>query len=202
MRIFSYIVVHDSGFAPNPFYGYCTLACCKPVIRRVAKEGHWIVGLSSKSERIVYAMRVQQKLTFEEYWNDRRFNAKRPDFKSSSRIRRRGDNIYKPLVNGEFRQLPSLHSQKSGEEDKARKRKDLDGKYVLVAEEFVYFGAGGPELPRDFDFIRVGRAHRSRFSNEQISVFAAWLEEQKMRRRWGRQGKPTEWGSDSCDVHD
>ena len=26
MRVFSYVVVSDSGFAPNPFHGTCTLA--------------------------------------------------------------------------------------------------------------------------------------------------------------------------------
>lgn len=32
--LFSYIVTADSGFAPNPFFGLCTLACCKPKLRR------------------------------------------------------------------------------------------------------------------------------------------------------------------------
>ena len=32
--LFSYVVATDSGFAPNPFFGLCTLACCKPAIRR------------------------------------------------------------------------------------------------------------------------------------------------------------------------
>lgn len=27
--LFSYIVDHDLGFAPNPFGGYCTLVRCK-----------------------------------------------------------------------------------------------------------------------------------------------------------------------------
>lgn len=39
MKLFSYIVTHDAGFAPNPFWGYCTLACCKPAIRRTANVG-------------------------------------------------------------------------------------------------------------------------------------------------------------------
>lgn len=29
MRIFVYVVKFDSGFAPNPFHGWCTLACCQ-----------------------------------------------------------------------------------------------------------------------------------------------------------------------------
>jgi hypothetical protein len=32
--LYSYVVSTDSGFAPNPFFGVCTLACCKPAIRR------------------------------------------------------------------------------------------------------------------------------------------------------------------------
>ena len=48
MKLYSYIVAHDGGFAPNPFWGYCTLANCKPKIRQTAKVGDWIVGLSSK----------------------------------------------------------------------------------------------------------------------------------------------------------
>ena len=59
MRLFTYIVTSDAGFAPNPFYGYCTLACCKTAIRRAAEPGDWIVGLTPKAHgnRIVYAMR-------------------------------------------------------------------------------------------------------------------------------------------------
>lgn len=33
VNLFSYIVACDSGFSPNPFWGICTLACCKPRIR-------------------------------------------------------------------------------------------------------------------------------------------------------------------------
>ena len=36
MKVFSYVVMSDSGFAPNPFHGTCTLACCKAQIRRSA----------------------------------------------------------------------------------------------------------------------------------------------------------------------
>ncbi len=32
--LFSYIVETDSGFAPNPYFGICSLACCKPMVRR------------------------------------------------------------------------------------------------------------------------------------------------------------------------
>ena len=48
MKYFAYILAFDSGFAPNPFYGYCTLADCKPKIRKQAQVGDWIIGLGSK----------------------------------------------------------------------------------------------------------------------------------------------------------
>ena len=80
MRIFAYILKVDSGFSPNPFHGWCTLACCKPAIRRKARPGDWIVGITPKKldNQLAYAMRVDESLTFTEYWSDRRFRGKRP----------------------------------------------------------------------------------------------------------------------------
>ena len=69
-RIHSYVVRYDSGFAPNPFYGYCTLATCKPNIRRSADIGDWVVGSGSNDRtvrrggRLVYAMRVRIVVKF------------------------------------------------------------------------------------------------------------------------------------------
>jgi len=37
-RLYLYTMTYDSGFAPNPFHGICTLACCKPGIRRGVAE--------------------------------------------------------------------------------------------------------------------------------------------------------------------
>ena len=37
--LYSYIVSYDHGNAPNPDFNICTLAICKPVIRRCAKVG-------------------------------------------------------------------------------------------------------------------------------------------------------------------
>jgi hypothetical protein len=74
LTLFTYTVRVDRGSAPNPFWGICTLAICKPSIRRVAKPGDWIVGFGSKnangvdhSGKVVYAMQVHQVMTFSEY---------------------------------------------------------------------------------------------------------------------------------------
>lgn len=84
MRNFSYKIEHDFGLAPNPFGGYCTLAVCKSSIRsnKGLEVGSWIIGTGSKklknANKLIYAMQVGEKLTFNEYWNDPRFQYKKP----------------------------------------------------------------------------------------------------------------------------
>lgn len=47
LRLFSYKLTNDSGFAPNPFAGVMTLAACKPKIRLCKMPGDWIAGFTS-----------------------------------------------------------------------------------------------------------------------------------------------------------
>ncbi len=69
VTLFSYIVASDTGLAPNPFHGVCTLAYCKPKVRGAALEDDYVVGLSpaSSCNRVVYAMRVTTRLPFAKY---------------------------------------------------------------------------------------------------------------------------------------
>ena len=173
VRLFSYVVVHDSGFAPNPFFGYCTLACCKPAIRRTANEGDWVVGLMPKvkGNKIVYAMRVDEKLSFDDFSRDKRFRGKIPDGDKGSVLYQRGDNVYMPRSDGSFRQLPSSHRQGKCENEETKHRDLVQGKYVLVSQEFKYFGKDGRSLPDCFQEIIPGRGHKSRFSEELVTAF-------------------------------
>lgn len=189
MRLFSYIVTHDTGFSPNPFHGYCTLACCKPAIRRTAKRGDWVVGLTPKKDgnRIVYFMRVDENpLTYAEYWNDRRFKAKRPR-KADSILAKCGDNIYKPQDGG-YEQLPSMHTPEDMEHD-------LGGEYVLISETFAYFGSMPLALPAALFPLIVKRWHRSRFSDEVKATFLNFTR----TVRFGVYARPRKWkeGDDS-----
>lgn len=195
ITVYSYIVTHDTGFAPNPFHGHLTLACCKPQIRLRAQVGDWVVGLSSGGLRVIYAMRVAERLSFTEYWSALRFRDKRPDRTSASASLRRGDNIYEPAGTGAFHQLPSAHSHADGTENPESKAHDLGGRHVLVAGDFVYFGGGGPPLPPELAFLKVGRGHRCRFTQEQVGRFIKWMSGQTGRVR----GRPTDWaaGDDS-----
>ena len=192
MRLFSYIVKHDSGFSPNPFWGFCTLACCKPTIRRTAKPGDWIVGLGSKSAdyKIVYFMKVEEVLPFREYYRDPRFKEKKPDYKIGDIVSIRGDNIYKPSTHGQFKQLESMHSN-GKKEDKAKKDRDLSGENVLVSENFVYFGRKTIELPPRFNNLKVGRGHKNRFTDDLINDFNKFTS----RYKTGRRALPTRWSA-------
>lgn len=176
MKLYSYVVTHDTGFSPNPFWGYCTLADCKPVIRRTAQVGDWVSGLSPKAKgnRVVFAMKVIEILDYGRYYCDRRFAAKIPDFTNGKAIYKRGDNIYKPRPNGAFQQLQSRHSI-GAQENPETKAHDLSGMNVLVAKEFYYFGGSGPVLPSHLEVLKVGRGHKNRFSEKTISSFLRFI---------------------------
>lgn len=158
MRLFSYKQTHDTGFAPNPFHGVCTLATCKPRIRQKKRVGDWIAGFTSRRlngdsvghERLVYLMRVAKKLPFEVYHTDPRFPAKIPVLGSERSVNTVGDNIYGRDDDGEIFQIKN-RSHPPEERDK-----DTGGCFVLIGTTFAYFGSAPlfipdelrPEVPR------------------------------------------------------
>ncbi len=117
MFLYSYIVARDYGFAPNPFFGCCTLATCKPVIRRCASVGDWVVGTGPKKKQrngyLVFAMRIDDAMSYNKYWSDPRFAAKKPNMRSSVR-NAYGDNIYRTDDAGGWIQQDSHHSMPHG----------------------------------------------------------------------------------------
>ena len=85
-RIRAYKMTHATGFAPNPFDGYMTLACCKPLMRngKTVIEGDWIIGVGTKAlgsgdinnpdeakyeNRIIYVMKVHKLVPWAEYYS-------------------------------------------------------------------------------------------------------------------------------------
>jgi len=190
MKLYSYVVANDTGFAPNPFWGHCTLAACKPAIRRTAKVGDWIAGLSPKADgnRLIYAMQVEEIVPFDEYYRDSRFTVKIPDYYTGKVVHKCGDNIYKPLLNGEFQQLQSMHSNGIKENHKT-KGHDLGGNNVLISKTFCYFGSRPPDLPDSLDTMKVGRAHKNRFPPDIVSTFITFI----ARQTPGVNAPPTSW---------
>lgn len=155
VKILTYRIKYDFGFAPNPFMGYCTLATCKPIIRKGANIGDWVIGIASNRHRthagkMVYAMEVNEKMTFNQYWSDERFQIKKPVMNGSLQ-RTYGDNIYFFDENiQQWHQADSRHSLENGEKNLHHLETDTSGKYVLISDNFYYLGGHTAELPDEF----------------------------------------------------
>jgi len=197
MRLFSYVVARDYGFAPNPFGGVCTLATCKPGIRQQAGVGDWIVGMASVANRrvpsLVYVMRVDEILNYDAYWSDARFQFKKPS-RSGSVKQLFGDNIYHRDTTGVWLQSDSHHSLE-GAPNPRNITNDTKSQGVLIGRRFAYWGSSALEVPEQFlDFgghsIRLNRGHKSRFPAEFIQAFVDWFESLGIQ---GFVGPPFMW---------
>jgi hypothetical protein len=169
MRLYSYIVHFDGGFAPCVSRSICTLACCKSRIRATAKYSDWVAGTTAKehdSGRLIYLMRLERAFTFAEYYGD-------------EKLRTRIDNIYRPKSDGGYVQRSNqFHGPIS-------MRRDLSADRVLVSKRFVYFGDKAPVIPDEFlEFVPRGRGHRvygnalgesdDPRTNKKIKSFVRW----------------------------
>lgn len=177
--LFSYCIRFDDGAAPNPYWGICTLTICKPLIRRVAKEGDWVAGIGSKnspigdiSDHVVYAMKITKKMTMQEYddFCKKKYPKKIPDWYNEDFRHRVGDCIYdfSDELNPKIRK--SVHTEKN-------KEKDLSGKNALISNHFYYFGDKPIPLPDNLKaIIKEGQGHKSTSNKPYTNDFINWIE--------------------------
>jgi putative DNA base modification enzyme with NMAD domain len=198
LTLFSYVVARDYGFAPNPFFGTCTLATCKPNIRKAAQVGDWVIGTGSASRKrsgtLVFAMQVSTAMTFNEYWDDERFRRKKPNL-SGSKKQAFGDNIYFRESSGLWNQIDSHHSYPGGQPNIHNIRNDTQIDRVLASTNFCYWGGAGPKIPqsmRSFEGFDVcaGRGHKCKFPSELVEIFLNWLNGLEVS---GFQAAPLDW---------
>ena len=199
MNCFRYKMDHDYGFAPNPFHGVLSLATCKGLQLRhnsLLNIGDWIVGLGSVAMgnlgRIIYAMQVEKKITFDQYWDDPQYQIKKPVI-NGSLVQMYGDNAYH-TVEGKVVQEHCAHSLKGGGINKEHLRRDSEGKYVLLSKRFYYFGENCPKLPREFAYID-NNSRSTKFwdlcdEDDKINAFVNWLDE---TYGVGIHGDPCNW---------
>jgi Nucleotide modification associated domain 2 len=200
MRLFSYVVARDYGFAPNPFYGFCTLATCKPKIRKAAAVGDWVIGTGSKRRgmegHLVFAMHVAEILTFDDYWLDSRFANKKPNL-AVSKKQAFGDNIYHRDSDAViWKQENSHHSLENGSPNWSNIKNDTKTTLnVLVGSEYTYWGGTGPEILHDFrnfkghDICAI-RGHKNHFPDEMVEAFLKWF---TSLDKQGYIGEPLDW---------
>ena len=190
MRLYSYVIPRDYGFAPNPFHGICTLATCMPRIRKQSAVGDWIIGTGSTQYKrrkitghLVFAMQVSEVMSFDEYWNDPRYQCKKPNLRASLKYRM-GDNIYHHLESTEeWAQEDSHHSYSGVGINMRNVNKDTGTTTnILTATRFAYWGHDAIPIPahlRDFesfDIVKKGVGHKCIFPDQLVNQFVDWFE--------------------------
>ena len=173
MRVHTYVIAVDAGSAPNYEPPFVTLAVCKPRIRRKASAGELVIAFAGKDvnpyepHAVVWAGIVQEKLTFAQYWSDKRFRNKRPDRSKHP------DNFYKPVDNELVWVDNDVHEPEAT-------RHDTGGKFVLTFSPAWRFGAHGPLLPSEFGLRMTGGRRGERVVDLPDGTWRrlkAWLDE-------------------------
>ncbi|MGC9779578.1 MAG: hypothetical protein HZR80_10085 [Candidatus Heimdallarchaeota archaeon] len=218
---YSYVLEHDTGFAPNPFFEYLTLAGCKPLLwgkkgirKEVTKElvknrDVWIFAnggcnlllenyeykngklkeLPSNCDsyhRLVYAFKVKEVLTFEEYYKKPCFSDKRRKF-ASSHLGTFGDN--------------NLHSHKICDKDHSKHYIEdpivefsngkliekscqitlvinVDNVLISGKNQFYYFGCFAPKILGNLDeYFKKGIRNRTIRDERIINEIVRRIEE-------------------------
>ncbi|WGL15199.1 hypothetical protein PVT68_10475 [Microbulbifer bruguierae] len=214
MRLFSYKQTHDTGFAPNPFGLTLTLATCKPLIRKHKHVGDWIAGFTSielsgtavGEERLIYLMRVGEKLAIADYFHDPRFADKIPQLGRRGAEYKAGDNIYRPLGPGavlpeQFEQLENPNHWAGNGPSQFDLLRDLSGRSVLIADEFYYFGRNAIALPFDVrPAVPRGQSGAGKLSSEALAQRC--VDYIRKHYKPGRHGVPHQWPEDtnSCGI--
>ena len=164
MKVYSYTMVNDDGFAPNPTGGFCTLAYCMVAMRRTVQVGDYVIGLAGAKYRkmrrteypaypVIYAMRVTDVIDFREFGSEQRY---REHFSDSWYV-----------------------------------RGQLSTDRVLVSNDFIYWGGDGPLLPSELSTLIKpnGPGHKCNFPAEIVRGFVRWFNSQPKR---GLVGTPFE----------
>lgn len=169
IKYYSYVMPRDYGFAPNPFGSDCTLATCKPRIRKAAKIDDWIFGTTSVANqltpKIAYAMKITEKISFNDYYSSADYQYKKPVMNGSLK-KMYGDNIYhQKSINGEINwfQDDSHHSYENGNINYLNLRNDTSiSDSVLISKKFYYFGNFALPIPVEIinEFCKSGPGHR------------------------------------------
>ncbi|MGE4544282.1 MAG: hypothetical protein AB7D06_09240 [Pedobacter sp.] len=179
--LYAYSITRDFGFAPNPFHGICTLATCKPGIRKSANVGDWVLGVGGSkmrdaSRKCILLMKITKKISFQEYWEDPSYSIKK-SLRNGSRVRMLGDNIYHKESNANWVQEDSHHSCPDGTINHVNLARDTKSDNVLISNYFLYFGDAAIPLDlhsigyhriRDFKKIKLTLGNKGRNLIESV----------------------------------
>ena len=140
-------------------------------------------------------MRITETATFNDYWQDQRFQCKKPNLRGSKK-QAFGDNIYfREGLSGQWQQRDSHHSYRNGVPNQHNIRTDTQVDRVLLSGEYSYWGGAGPKIPAEFrhyegfDICCGYQNYKSQFPVGLIREFVSWL----MCLERGYLGSPLDW---------
>ena len=147
--IFTYRMTLDTGFAPCVDNGLLTLACCKggkekyPCGLRFFIGRLWDYFNANPDERVeIYVSGIfQEKLLYFAKITD---VIEMKEYFSSKEYKRRLDQIYE-LDGNELKHIEGNNTHNDPHFIKC----DINGKYVLISNEFVYLGKNAIEVNND-----------------------------------------------------
>ena len=120
-------------------------------------------------------MQVQVTLSLTAYYEDLRFEDKKP--KPHTRLWT-GDNFYRQGDDNVI-QMNSVHSNDNGLENLENKGHDLSGINVLISQKFKYWGRKAIELPDEFKIlVKKGQGHKKISDYKLITNFEKWYDKQ------------------------
>jgi hypothetical protein len=125
----------------------------------------------------VFAMRVSEIVTYNEYWTNPIYLDKKPVRNGSCRMMV-GDNIYfLDSKNKKWNQADSHHSNADGSINLDNLNRDTQSNKVLVSRHFYYFGKNAPFVPVDIiSAIKFkNRIGHYVYKNNECSVLTDWL---------------------------
>lgn len=180
MKLYSYTMPKGSGLAPNPYFGYCTLATGKPIVRKCAQVGDWIAvyGMADTvlHGKLVALMRVDEVMTYDAYWEDERFREKRPAF-DGEKMYEQGDNIYH-REGLRWVQERSCLTLADGNVDEMTLKRDTQTNRVMIAKEFYYFGNDAIAVPDAFQSLVARTSGNSVYTDQNlITAFVNYINE-------------------------
>ena len=168
----TYVLTSDTGLAPNPYWGWCTLAVCTPN-RQGANltKGDWIAGFSGSGDgnHLIYAMEVAERIDMDSYFHDPRFAAKKPTLRGTWQ-ERRGDNFHSKNPDGTWRQHKNRFHIGAG-----YLAKDTRRPHVFAAQRFWYFGSAKIAVPDTFLVLVGKRGIRVNHDPSSVQAFLVWL---------------------------
>ncbi|MCY4321556.1 MAG: hypothetical protein OXC37_04015 [Bdellovibrionaceae bacterium] len=142
---------------------------------------------------MIYAMKVTEKMSFDEYWKNKKFAQKKANSKSTKK--RHGDNIYYKNSQGKIIQGKAFFHK-----NKENIKHDIKGENVLISDYFFYFGEKSINLSEDFkklvSQLSIGHKYKKleKKGNKLINFLQKQYENNKL------YGKPINYTDKKKDI--